>query len=198
MSLTTERKEGRAGAHDMNLAHRNGKPKGSELKLDPDQDFRSATRELIAERWGAVWRAIPVALAGADVEGVHDVRVASRRLRAAMDVAVECFPAAWYRPLHKIAAAITSALGEVRDRDVLLQALAAERAATPAAEWPGIDRLIDRIEAERAAARTEMESFLTDLLRRGVPDETARRFGSGVAPSGRSGGNTPAAGGQAP
>ena len=157
------------------------KSKGGEGTLDPSQDFKSAMRRLIAERWGAVWRAVPVALAGDDIEGVHDVRVASRRLRAAMDVAVDCFPADWYRSLHAVAKEITGALGEVRDRDVLLAALTAERVQAPKVERPGIDRLIDRIERERAAARVEMERFLRDLLARDVPGQAARRFGPEAA-----------------
>ena len=156
-------------------------PKRREPVLDPEQSYRSAMRELIAHRWGEVWRAVPVALAGEDIEGVHDVRVASRRLRAAMDVAAGCFPASWYRPLHKAAKEITGALGEVRDRDVLLEALAADRAAAPAAEHPGLDRLNERIERERVAARAEMERFLRDVLERGLPSEVTRRFGLSAA-----------------
>lgn len=143
----------------------------------PATPFREAMVGLIGERWGEVWKAVPVALLGEDPEGVHDVRVASRRLRAAMDVAVDCFPKSWYRPLHRTAKKITSALGEVRDRDVLLEALAEERAQAPAAERPGIDRLIDRIERERVAARVEMEAFLTDLLKSDVPRAVVTRFG---------------------
>ena len=75
-----------------------------------------------------VLAAIPIALAGTDIEGVHDVRVASRRLRAAMDIAAPAFPGKWYKPLHRTAKEITGALGEVRDRDVLLEALRADRA----------------------------------------------------------------------
>ena len=132
---------------------------------------------LIAERWAAVWKAIPVALAGEDIEGVHDVRVASRRLRAAMDIAAPVFPRGWYRPLHRAAKAITTALGEVRDRDVLLGALAADRDAAPLAERPGIERLIARVERERADARVEMERFLREFLDGPIPGEVARRFG---------------------
>lgn len=156
--------------------------KGAEPALDPAQDYRSAMRTLIARRWGDVWRAVPVALAGEDIEGVHAVRVASRRLRAAMDVAVECFPAAWYRPLHRAAKEITGALGEVRDRDVLLDALAEARVTAAAAERPGIDRLVDRLDREREVAREEMARFFADLLAQGVPGEAARRFGAAAAP----------------
>src|SRR5215218_1318565 len=128
--------------------------------LDPDDPFRDAMQELIAARFSAVWTALPVAAAGNDPEGVHDVRVASRRLRAAMDVAADSFPEPWYRGLHRSAKNITSELGEVRDRDVLLDFLSAERKKAPAQERVGIDRLIARVDAERATARDHMLTFL--------------------------------------
>ncbi len=133
-------------------------------------------RGLIGERWEAVWNAVPRAAEGTDIEGVHDVRVASRRLRAAMDVAAPAFPASWYKPLHSLAKEITSELGAVRDRDVMLEYLTAQRDAAPPNERPGIDRLIGRIDRERAAARAEMETFLQGLADRGVREETRRRF----------------------
>jgi CHAD domain-containing protein len=150
---------------------------GQIAELDPEQSYRSAMRHLIAPRWGAVWKAVPVAIAGDDIEGVHDVRVASRRLRAAMDVAAGCFPDAWYRPLHQTAKEITSALGEVRDRDVLLEHLVKEREKAPPGERPGIDRLVDRVSREREAAREAMLAFLADLQARNVAGEAAKRFG---------------------
>jgi hypothetical protein len=153
---------------------------GAESAIDEPSDattFRDAMKPLIAQRWANVWKAIPVALAGTDIEGVHDVRVASRRLRAAMDVAAPAFPKRWYGPLHRAAKEITKALGEVRDRDVLLEALRADRATAPLAEQPGIDRLIARVERERATARTEMERFLRELGEGSLRSEVARRFG---------------------
>jgi CHAD domain-containing protein len=142
-----------------------------------DGAFRETMRTLIGERWRVVWAAIPAALEGSNIEGVHDVRVASRRLRAAMDIAEPAFPGKWYKPLHKTAKEITGALGEVRDRDVLLEALHADRSVAPMAEHPGIDRLIDRVERERTAARARMERFLRQLLAGPLPCELERRFG---------------------
>lgn len=156
--------------------------KSTSSALDPNQSYRSAMKQLIGERWGEVWKAIPIAIAGEDIEGVHDVRVASRRLRAAMDVAVDCFPEAWYRPLHQLAKEITGALGEVRDRDVLIEHLNAERQRAATGERPGIDRLIARVSEERKSARTTMEAFLQDLIARDVAAETVRRFGKDAKP----------------
>jgi CHAD domain-containing protein len=141
-----------------------------------DPSYRAAMRSLIGARWEDVWNAVPRAAEGADIEGVHDVRVASRRLRAAMDVAAPAFPPSWYKPLHKVAKEITSELGEVRDRDVMIEYLVAARDAAPPNEQPGITRLIDRIERERLSAREEMEAFLKDLADRGLRDETRKRF----------------------
>lgn len=140
------------------------------------EPYRDAMRSLIGARWEEVWNAIPRAAEGTDIEGVHDVRVASRRLRAAMDVAAPAFPPSWYKPLHMLAKEITSELGAVRDRDVMIEYLVAAREQAAPNERPGIDRLIARIERERAAARTEMESFLGEVTARGMRDETRRRF----------------------
>ncbi len=142
--------------------------------------FREAMRELIHQRWQDVWKAMPAAIEGKDTEGVHDVRVASRRLRAAMDVAVPAFPQGWYKPLHRSAKEITSALGEVRDRDVILERLQEQRGAASPADWPGIDRLISRIDSERIVAREAMEAFLANQIHGPLRNEVERRFGPRV------------------
>lgn len=141
-----------------------------------EETYRSAMRSLIGERWEEVWKSVPRAAEGTDIDGVHDVRVASRRLRAAMDVAAPAFPSTWFKPLHTLAKEITSELGEVRDRDVMIEYLTAARDDAPPNERPGVDRLIARIERERVAARTEMECFLKELADRNLREETRKRF----------------------
>jgi CHAD domain-containing protein len=153
-------------------------------ELNPEEPFCAVMRKLIAARFGTVWKKIPAAVAGDDIEGVHDVRVASRRLRAAMDVAVDCFPAEWYRPLHKEAKDITSALGAVRDLDVQIEALSYQRLNTPPEEWPGIDRLLHRLEGERESARKHMLEYLTNVEARDVAKTAAERFGAAAGDEG--------------
>lgn len=143
-----------------------------------DVAFREAMRSLIHGRWEDVWKAMPAAIEGADTEGVHDVRVASRRLRAAMDVAAPAFPKGWYKPLHRSAKEITRSLGEVRDRDVILERLHEQRATASPVDWPGIDRLIRRIDNERLVAREAMEAYLGNLMRGPLRDDVERRFAS--------------------
>ncbi len=150
---------------------------GQRAELAPEDQFCSAMSKLIATRYETLWKTMPAAIAGDDIEGVHDVRVASRRLRAAMDVAVACFPSDWYRPLHKNAKAITSSLGAVRDLDVQIEALSFQRLNSPPEEWPGIDYLLTKLEAEREEARKNMLAFLSNVEAEGVPSEAEKRFG---------------------
>lgn len=147
-----------------------------------DARYDEALGRLIAERFRALWSALPRALDPDDIEAVHDIRVASRRLRAAMDVGVDCFPASWFRPLHQLAKDVTSQLGEVRDREVLLAYFEAERDSAPPAESAGMDRLIARLAAELEHHRREMETYLDDIQASPMLDESARRFGKGARP----------------
>lgn len=145
--------------------------------------FQDAMLSLIAERWARLKALVPRALDANDPEGVHDVRVASRRLRAAMDVAGPVFPHKWFRTLHREAKAVTRELGAVRDLDVMVESLRADWDAAPLTERPGIDRLIAHVEAERCKAREEMEAYLCALLGGPFWGEVERRFGPLEAPS---------------
>ena len=58
-----------------------------------------------------------------DVERVHDMRVATRRLRAALEIFEPCFPRKRHRKALKQVKALADALGERRDRDVAIELL---------------------------------------------------------------------------
>ena len=67
-----------------------------------------------------------------EVERVHDMRVATRRLRAALEIFEPCFPRKRHRKTLKKVKALADALGERRDADVeiaLLEGLCDEAAA---------------------------------------------------------------------
>ena len=91
-----------------------------------------------------------------------------------------CFPKSWFKPLHEAAKEITSALGEVRDRDVLLEFLNAERASAPASDAPGIDRLIARVRGEHDRARLGDDPFSRPDREPRARTESMRRFGDGA------------------
>jgi CHAD domain-containing protein len=93
---------------------------------------------------------------------LHDMRVASRRLRAAMDVAVECFPKR-YAYYHRVVKELTDVLGGVRDCDVLRETLTGYRDTRPADERPALNRLLRDLKTERDARRVELIAFFGRL-----------------------------------
>jgi CHAD domain-containing protein len=53
-----------------------------------------------------------------DIEYIHKMRVASRRIRAALPLFVNCFPKKSYKKWLKEIKGVTRTLGSVRDTDV--------------------------------------------------------------------------------
>lgn len=96
----------------------------------------------------------------AEIEGVHDMRVATRRLRAALEVFAPCFPKAEHKKVLKEVKAIADALGERRDRDVAIASLTGFAAEIPAPDRPGIASLADRFRAEQLEANKALVPFV--------------------------------------
>ncbi|MBN2848372.1 MAG: CHAD domain-containing protein, partial [Coriobacteriia bacterium] len=61
---------------------------------------------------------------GADMDAVHDMRVASRRLREAMRLLAPLYPHRDFRRWYRRARRVTRSLGPVRDSDVFIDAFA--------------------------------------------------------------------------
>ena len=86
-----------------------------------------------------------------DIERLHDMRVATRRLRAALEIFAPCFPRKQrLRAALKEVKAIADALGERRDRDVAIEALEAFAAQVGAADRVGVAALIETLRDEQA------------------------------------------------
>ena len=88
----------------------------------------------------------------ADIEPLHDMRVATRRLRAALEVFEPCFPRKRYLRVLREVKALADALGERRDRDVTLAALEGFASGLEPADRPGVESLVERMRAEQAEA----------------------------------------------
>jgi CHAD domain-containing protein len=71
--------------------------------------------------------------AAEDIEYIHRMRVASRRLRAALPLFLSCLPQKQYARWMKEITGITRALGEARDADVQIAFLARFRKKSNAA-----------------------------------------------------------------
>lgn len=130
--------------------------------LRPDQPFADAGRAIVAHRFTAMWEHRAGTLDG-DEEALHDMRVGSRRLRAALDVFAASFHGAEFRRLHRLTARLTDELGGVRDHDVMLLTLRRYRKGVPRDERAGIDDLMAALSAEREIARRRLRRFFARL-----------------------------------
>lgn len=74
-----------------------------------------------------------------DIEALHDMRVASRRLRAAINVFEPAFPGEGYRSFEQEVKAVTDALGEARDLDVMLDTLVQLEKTVPINQRGGLE-----------------------------------------------------------
>ncbi len=101
-----------------------------------------------------------------DPEPVHQTRVASRRLRAALGMFAECFDAkktaAWRRRLRKL----TRGLGIARDLDVqmmFVEGVLAGLDAKDRGRRPGVERLLLRLRQDRDAVQRKVLRTLDGL-----------------------------------
>jgi CHAD domain-containing protein len=126
----------------------------------PDAPLAELGRVLLRRHLRRMLAAERDVRADREIEDIHALRVATRRLRATLRLLAPVAPAAEARPAEKAIRRVARAAGAVRDRDVLLAHLAESRAELPEALHAGLDRLIATLGSERAKAY----SRLIDLL----------------------------------
>lgn len=91
-----------------------------------------------------------------DPEDVHDARVATRRLRASLQVVEGIFDAGLLRELRRGLRRVARSLGVVRDYDVFLEAVRAFRDRLPEERRSIMEPLLTAIESARAPARARL------------------------------------------
>jgi CHAD domain-containing protein len=124
---------------------------------DPPAQHVRAALDL---RLRALLRHDPGTRTGADIEDLHQMRVAVRRMRASLKSARPLLDAAWADGLRAELGWLGRALGPVRDLDVMLLRLRGETAGLPALERAAGEVLVQRLVEEHTAARAEMLAAL--------------------------------------
>ena len=114
-----------------------------------------------------------------DIECLHRMRVASRRLRSLLPLFIDCLPpkqsVRWRKQLRRV----TRALGKARDADVQIVCLQeALDGCSDDRQRPGLERLLLRFKQQRQAMQTPLVSTLERLTsRRHISRmETALRY----------------------
>jgi CHAD domain-containing protein len=144
--------------------------------------FADAAALTVDVRAGELFAHSEGVLDTSDIERVHDMRVATRRLRAVLEIFATCFPRDDHRAVLRDVKRLADALGERRDPDVQLEALEDLEEAMGPAERPGLELFADRIRGEQAAGnehlaealRTAEEHDLRGRLKALVAEASAR------------------------
>jgi CHAD domain-containing protein len=131
------------------------------VTVDPSATPVDHVRASLDQRLRALLTHEPGTRTGEDIEDLHQMRVAVRRMRATLKAARPLLDAAWSDDLRAELGWLGGALGPVRDLDVLLLRLHREIASLPADEQNAGVALLDALERERTTARAAMLEALT-------------------------------------
>lgn len=99
---------------------------------------------------------------GVDPEGVHQARVATRRLRSDLRLVRSLVDPLWVADLRRDLRWLGGALGAVRDLDVLQQRFLEHAAMVPADLREDVALVLDRLQAARDPAREALLSAMGD------------------------------------
>jgi CHAD domain-containing protein len=108
-----------------------------------------------------------------NIERVHDMRVATRRLRAVLEVFAPCFPKGARKKVVAELKELADALGERRDRDVQIEVLNEFVAGLSEADRGGVQRLVASLDGERPAINLELAPQVTEQRLAGLATRLA-------------------------
>src|SRR5919112_2754991 len=105
--------------------------KAEHIDVTPGEPYRRAGARIVRVRAGELFGHADGVLDTGDIERVHDMRVASRRLRAVLEIFAPCFPPAELKGVLGDVKQLADALGERRDPDVHIATMQAFAEAAP-------------------------------------------------------------------
>ncbi len=131
------------------------------VELDCEASFGVAARRVVKIRAKEVFRQAGGVLDLGEVEHVHDMRVATRRLRAALEIFEVCFPRKRHRKALKRVKALADALGERRDLDVEIELLEGLRGESASEDREALGGLIKELRVRQRQANEDLAPFVT-------------------------------------
>jgi CHAD domain-containing protein len=134
--------------------------KAEEIDVDPFEPYALAAARTVRVRADELFGHAEGVLDTSDIERVHDMRVASRRLRAVLEIFEPCFPKGDFKTVLRDVKALADALGERRDPDVHIEDMEEFEKQVQATVRPGIDALVERLRARQARGNDTLAAAL--------------------------------------
>jgi CHAD domain-containing protein len=132
------------------------KPGPRTIGVVAEDSLPEAARKVLQFHFSKMQRREAGTRTGTDAEDLHDMRVATRRMRAAWRVFDGAFRASKTKKLRRHLERLADRLGAVRDLDVLIEGLEAYGIALDEDERSGLDPVFSVWRRQRAAARTQL------------------------------------------
>ena len=142
--------------------------KPGDIEVDAFEPYALAAARIVRRRTDELFGHAENVLDTSDIERVHDMRVASRRLRAVLEIFEPCFPQGDFKTVLRDVKALADALGERRDPDVHIEDMEELEKHVQVAFRPGLEALVERLRARQAAGNdalaTELEHVAVGRL----------------------------------
>jgi CHAD domain-containing protein len=136
------------------------KPNARAVGIVADDSMPEAAVKVVRFHFGKMQRREAGTRSGSDAEDLHDMRVSTRRMRAAWRVFDGAFKAGKTRKIRRHLETIADKLGVVRDLDVLIEGLEAYGAGLDDEKRPGLAPLETLWRRQRGNARAQLISEL--------------------------------------
>jgi CHAD domain-containing protein len=135
-------------------------PEVEAAKLGSDPTAGEVVQRAIAASVTRLLRHDVVVRLDTDPEGVHQARVATRRLRSDLRTFRPLVSEEWAQGLRDELGLLADALGRVRDGDVMLERMRIRAASLPEPSAPGARRVLAALERERDVAFDDLREVI--------------------------------------
>jgi CHAD domain-containing protein len=133
---------------------------GVPARLGGEEPLAEAARRLLRRQFERMLAREDGVRSGEDPEEVHQMRVATRRLRASLQITAPLYDERTVVRFRRGLRQIARSLGRVRDRDVFLEHVESYQAGLPEQQRAALEPLLAAVRREHAAAR---RALLDDL-----------------------------------
>jgi CHAD domain-containing protein len=128
--------------------------------IEPEDDLAEAGRKVMGYHFAQMILHEAGTRLGEDIEELHDMRVATRRMRAAFEVFGEAYDRKAVKVHLKGLRTTGRALGRVRDLDVFMEKAGQYLDSVPQEQRAGLNPLLSLWEVERQEDRAKMIEYL--------------------------------------
>jgi len=138
--------------------------------LNPNQPLGISLQKILRTRFDEMISFEEGTITGSDIEALHDMRVASRRVQAVLKIFRGAFPKKRFKDEYAEIRSLIQALGEVRDYDVFIDKIEKFKSEHTGDDKRAIDLLIIRKKTEREQKRKMLIQHINNLNKLGYKE----------------------------